>query len=49
MKSNFNMMNENLINMTDLLKEIQLLKDLFMANGYPKKLVDKTINQSWKV
>ena len=33
----------------DLLEEIQLLKDVFIANGYPKKLVDKTINQSWKI
>ena len=32
----------------DLLEEIQLLKDVFIANGYPKKLVEKTVNQSWK-
>ena len=32
----------------DLLEEIQLLKDIFIANGYPKKLVDKTISQLGK-
>ena len=32
----------------DLLEEIQLLKDVFIANGYPKMLVEKTVNQSWK-
>lgn len=33
----------------DLLEEIQLLKDVFIANGYPKKLVEKTIDRSWKI
>ena len=32
----------------DLLNELQLLKDVFIANGYPRKLVEKTINDSWK-
>ena len=31
-----------------MLEEIQLLKYVFTANGYPKKLVEKTVNQSWK-
>ena len=33
----------------DLLCELNLLKDVFIANGYPKKLVEKTLNNSWKV
>ena len=33
----------------DLLEEIQLLKDVFMANGYPKRLVERTIKESWKI
>ena len=32
----------------DLLKELQLLKDVFISNGYPRKLVERTINDSWK-
>ena len=32
----------------DLLSELQLLKDVFISNGYPRKLVEKTINDSWK-
>ena len=30
----------------DLLKELQLLRDVFVSNGYPRKLVDRTINNS---
>ena len=33
----------------DLLEEIQLLKDVFMANGYPKRLVERTIKEYWKI
>ena len=33
----------------DLLSELNLLKDVFISNGYPKKLVGKTIKNSWKV
>ena len=33
----------------DLLEEIQLLKDVFMANGYPKHLVERTVKASWKI
>ena len=33
----------------DLLYELNLLKDVFIANGYPKKLVEKTLKNSWKV
>ena len=33
----------------DLLSELNLLKDVFISNGYPKKLVEKTIKNSWKV
>ena len=33
----------------DLLSELELLRDVFISNGYPRKLVDKTINNSWKV
>ena len=32
----------------DLLNELQLLKDVFISNGYPRKLVERTINDSWK-
>ena len=32
-----------------MLEEIQLLKNVFTANGCPKKLVEKTVNQSWKI
>ena len=32
----------------DLFNELQLLKDVFISNGYPRKLVEKTINDSWK-
>jgi hypothetical protein len=31
----------------DLLEELNLLKDVFIANGYPEKLVSETIKQSW--
>ena len=33
----------------DLLSELNLLRDVFISNGYPRKLVEKTINKSWKV
>ena len=33
----------------DLLSELNFLKDVFISNGYPKKLVEKTIKNSWKV
>jgi len=33
----------------DLLSELNLLQDIFISNGYPRKLVEKTINKSWKV
>jgi len=33
----------------DLLSELELLRDVFISNGYPRKLVEKTINNSWKV
>ena len=33
----------------DLLNELQLLRDVFVSNGYPRKLVERTINNSWKV
>ena len=33
----------------DLLCELQLLRDVFVSNGYPRKLVERTINNSWKV
>ena len=32
----------------DLLLELNLLKYVFIANGYPKKLVEKTLKNSWK-
>jgi len=32
----------------DLLNELQLLRDVFVSNGYPRKLVDRTINNSWQ-
>ena len=32
----------------DLLNELQLLKDVFISNEYPRKLVEKTIIDSWK-
>ena len=31
-----------------VLNELQLLKDVFISNGYPRKLVEKTINNSRK-
>ena len=31
----------------DLLEELALLRDVFIANGYPEKLVQKTLNESW--
>ena len=32
----------------DLLCELNLLRDVFISNGYPKKLVDTSIKKSWK-
>ena len=29
--------------------ELNLLKDVFIANDYPKKLVEKTLENFWKV
>ena len=31
------------------MEEIQLLKDVFLANGYPKNFVARTEKQSWKI
>ena len=31
----------------DLLCELNLLRDVFISNRYPKKLVEITINKSW--
>ena len=33
----------------DLLDELNLLRDVFVSNGYPYKLVNKTVNESWSV
>jgi hypothetical protein len=33
----------------DLLQELQLLKDVFIQNGYPIHLIEKTIQNSWKI
>ena len=33
----------------DLLSELQLLRAVFISNGYARKLVDRTIKDSWKV
>jgi len=33
----------------DLLNGLELLRNVFICNGYPKKLVEKTITDSWKV
>ena len=33
----------------DLLNELQLLRDVFVSNGYPRKLVDRTINNLWQI
>ena len=33
----------------DLLDELQLLRDVFISNGYPSKLVEKTIKDSWRI
>ena len=32
----------------DLLEELALLKDVFISNGYPEALVQKTIKNSWE-
>ena len=31
----------------DLLEELDLLKNVFIGNGYPEHLVTKTLNESW--
>ena len=31
----------------DLLEELALLRNVFVSNGYPKKLVLKTLEESW--
>jgi len=31
----------------DLLDELNLLRDVFISNGYPCKLVQRTMNESW--
>ena len=31
----------------DLLEELSLVKDVFMSNGYPEKLVLQTLEQLW--
>ena len=33
----------------DLLYELNLLRDVFISNGYPKKLVETTVKKSWKI
>ena len=33
----------------DLLDELNLLRDVFVSNGYPTKIVNKTINDSWAI
>jgi hypothetical protein len=33
----------------DLLDELALLKDVFVSNGYPSHLVQKTIDESWQL
>ena len=33
----------------DLLDELNLLRDVFISNGYPTKIVNKTINDSWAI
>ena len=33
----------------DLMDELSLLKDVFIANGYPEKLVKDTLEKSWEV
>jgi len=33
----------------DLLDELSLLRDVFIANGYPEKLVNNTLEKSWEV
>ena len=31
----------------DLLEELDLLKNVFVRNGYPEQLVTKTLKESW--
>ena len=32
-----------------LLDELSLLRDVFIANGYPERLVKETLEKSWEV
>ena len=32
----------------DLLEELALLRNVFISNGYPEKLVRETLNKSWE-
>ena len=32
----------------DLLDELDLLRDVFVSNGYPRKLINRTIKDSWR-
>ena len=32
-----------------LLSEVELLRDIFISKAYPRKLVGRTMNDSWKV
>ena len=32
----------------DLLEELTLLRNVFINNGYPEKLVRETLNKSWE-
>jgi hypothetical protein len=38
----------DLKDLEDLLEELALLKDVFISNGYPEALVQKTIKNSWE-
>ena len=38
-----------MIKKEDLLSEINLLRDVFISNGYPKKLVKITNKKYWKI
>ena len=33
----------------DLMEELCLLRDVFISNGYPVKLVKETLEKSWEV
>ena len=38
---------KGLIRREDLLEELELLKNVFISNGYPEKLVLKPVHESW--